>query len=88
VSAQIVQWQNAFLVRKRSRVRFPLWAQRSTVRSCRCGTALMTVRAKPGYPSGQRGQTVNLLALAFEGSNPSPGTVFKRSEGILEVGTL
>ena len=24
------------------------------------------------YPSGQRGQTVNLLAYAFEGSNPSP----------------
>ncbi len=26
ISAQIVQWQNAFLVRKRSRVRFSLWA--------------------------------------------------------------
>ncbi len=26
-SAQIVQRQNAFLVRKRSRVQFPLWAQ-------------------------------------------------------------
>lgn len=24
-----------------------------------------------GYPSGQRGQTVNLLAKAFGGSNPS-----------------
>ena len=29
-----------------------------------------------GYPSGQRGQTVNLLAFAFEGSNPSPSTIF------------
>jgi hypothetical protein len=29
-----------------------------------------------GYPSGQRGQTVNLLAYAFEGSNPSPTTSF------------
>jgi hypothetical protein len=25
-----------------------------------------------GYPSGQRGQTVNLLAHAFVGSNPTP----------------
>ena len=25
-----------------------------------------------GYPSGQRDQTVNLTAQAFEGSNPSP----------------
>ena len=29
-----------------------------------------------GYPSGQRGQTVNLLANAFDGSNPSPTTTF------------
>ena len=29
-----------------------------------------------GYPSGQRGQTVNLLAYAFDGSNPSPTTMF------------
>src|SRR5438876_1789329 len=28
-----------------------------------------------GYPSGQRGQTVNLLAYAFDGSNPSPTTI-------------
>ena len=28
-----------------------------------------------GYSSGQRGQTVNLLANAFEGSNPSPTTI-------------
>jgi hypothetical protein len=27
-----------------------------------------------GYPSGQRGQTVNLLAYAFVGSNPTPST--------------
>ena len=27
---------------------------------------------KDGFPSGQRGQTVNLLAFAFGGSNPSP----------------
>ncbi len=28
-----------------------------------------------GYPSGQREQTVNLSALAFEGSNPSLSTI-------------
>ena len=28
-----------------------------------------------GYPSGQREQTVNLPAYAFEGSNPSPTMV-------------
>ena len=28
-----------------------------------------------GYQSGQMGQTVNLLAYAFGGSNPSPPTV-------------
>ena len=32
-----------------------------------------------GYPSGQRGQTVNLLAYAFDGSNPSPTTTFTLS---------
>jgi hypothetical protein len=30
-----------------------------------------------GYSSGQRGQTVNLLAYAYEGSNPSPTTTQK-----------
>ena len=29
---------------------------------------------KGGYQSGQMGQTVNLLAYAFGGSNPSPPT--------------
>ena len=33
----------------------------------------LTVSAE-GYPSGQRGQTVNLLAHAFGGSNPPPST--------------
>ena len=28
-----------------------------------------------GYPSGQRGETVNLLAYAFTGSNPVPTTI-------------
>ena len=28
-----------------------------------------------GYPSGQRGLTVNQLAVAFGGSNPSPSTI-------------
>ena len=39
------------------------------------------METKPGYPSGQRGQTVNLLAQAYVGSNPSPGTsIMSRSE--------
>ena len=29
-----------------------------------------------GYPSGQRGLTVNQMACAFGGSNPSPSTMF------------
>ncbi|MEN9678583.1 MAG: hypothetical protein RIS76_4479 [Verrucomicrobiota bacterium] len=33
-----------------------------------------------GYPSGQRGQTVNLLAYAFTGSNPVPTTTCAGSE--------
>ncbi len=32
-----------------------------------------------GYSSGQRGQTVNLLAYAYGGSNPPPTTTFPRS---------
>ena len=31
-------------------------------------------RNQGGYQSGQMGQTVNLLAYAFGGSNPSPPT--------------
>src|SRR5262245_18720809 len=31
-----------------------------------------------GYPSGQRGQTVNLLAYAFVGSIPTPSTTSVR----------
>jgi hypothetical protein len=31
--------------------------------------------ALEGFPSGQRDQTVNLTADAFEGSNPSPSKV-------------
>ena len=30
-----------------------------------------------GCPRGQREQTVNLPAYAFEGSNPSPSTLFR-----------
>ena len=28
-----------------------------------------------GFPSGQWGQTVNLLSYDFDGSNPSPPTI-------------
>src|SRR5687768_878969 len=40
-----------------------------------------------GYPSGQRGQTVNLLAYAFGGSNPPPSTSFRRAISVAEVGS-
>src|SRR5206468_6861796 len=36
--------------------------------------SLQRRRRVVGYPSGQRGQTVNLLAYAFAGSNPAPTT--------------
>ena len=36
-----------------------------------------------GYPSGQRGQTVNLLANAYGGSNPPPSTSL-RSEAYVK----
>ena len=32
-----------------------------------------------GYPSGQREQTVNLPAYAFEGSSPSPTIMLRDS---------
>ena len=35
------------------------------------------VRTMGWYSSGQRGETVNLLACAFEGSNPSQPTIRK-----------
>ncbi len=34
---------------------------------------------EPVYPSGQRGQTVNLLATAYVGSNPTAGTTTSHS---------
>ena len=37
-----------------------------------------------GYPSGQRGQTVNLLAYAYGGSNPPPSTIL-RSEAYVTL---
>jgi hypothetical protein len=39
------------------------------------------LRARVGYPSGQREQTVNLPAHAFEGSNPSPTTTTEGGGG-------
>src|SRR5881409_2519406 len=35
-----------------------------------------------GYPSGQREQTVNLPAYAFEGSNPSPTTWVRKTKAM------
>ena|GEM_PF-6869417 len=49
------------------------------VRIAGCFTPVVSVAVQipEGYPSGQRGQTVNLLAYAFGGSNPPPSTSFK-----------
>ena len=43
-------------------------------------------RGRVGYPSGQREQTVNLPAYAFEGSNPSPTIGRQISDGRWEMG--
>src|SRR5690606_2774765 len=45
----------------------------SRVKIAGCFTGFDPERPE-GYPSGQRGQTVNLLAYAFGGSNPPPST--------------
>ena len=36
-----------------------------------------------GFPSGQRGQTVNLLHICFGGSNPPPSTCNTNHSGLL-----
>ncbi len=41
-------------------------------------TVRLNSRESERYPSGQRDQTVNLAAYAFEGSNPSLSTIFKK----------
>ena len=43
--------------------------------------SLQSSRRVVGYPSGQRGQTVNLLAYAFAGSNPAPTTTVHIQRG-------
>jgi hypothetical protein len=40
------------------------------------------------YPSGQREQTVNLPAYAFEGSNPSLSTIMRRDGRVAEGAPL
>ena len=46
-------------------------------------------RGSGRYPSGQRGQTVNLLADAFGGSNPPlPTTVSMASRSVMGAGGL
>jgi hypothetical protein len=41
---------------------------------------IVRLAAVVGYPSGQRGQTVNLLTYVFDGSNPSPTTTLKTKD--------
>src|SRR5690606_2091854 len=51
----------------------PLTGLAIEVKIAGCFTGMQLERPE-GYPSGQRGQTVNLLAYAFGGSNPPPST--------------
>ena len=46
-------------------------AEQNRVELRRAGRRFIPERAMGRFPSGQRGQTVNLLAFAFDGSNPS-----------------
>ena len=57
-----------------------------TVRSCVPSRA-MRATTEGSYPSGQRGQTVNLLASAFVGSNPTLPT-FAQLAGRLTFRTV
>ena len=50
------------------------WARDRIVGFAPLRSARPTLNRLVGYSSGQRGQTVNLLAYAYEGSNPSPTT--------------
>ena len=49
----------------------------------RCTLNCTKVEAR--FPSGQRGQTVNLLAYAFEGSNPSLATILRQLPEIIAL---
>ncbi len=46
------------------------------MRASKIGPRFRLEKAVERYPSGQRDQTVNLAAFAFEGSNPSLSTIF------------
>jgi hypothetical protein len=50
-------------------------ASSSLAVSSASNSGVSEARGAVGYPSGQREQTVNLPAYAFEGSNPSPTMV-------------
>src|SRR3954466_11541951 len=51
------------------------FCQKEVGRTPKAGVSSNRLRVV-GHPSGQRGWTVNLLAYAFDGSNPSPTTIF------------
>ena len=46
------------------------------------------MKHKGGYQSGQMGQTVNLLAYAFGGSNPSLPTLYNVFKRYAEIAQL
>ncbi len=67
----------------------PIWYHARYFEKCSsCGNLYATYRhlyfnILRRYSSGQRGQTVNLLALAYEGSNPSRRTRIKKLKHLL-----
>ena len=79
--ADVAQWESNRLVSGRLRVRAPSSASVVGRMDAVAGPARGGATAvKGGYPSGQRGLTVNQLADAFGGSNPSPPTGSFRQE--------
>src|SRR5690606_2472066 len=62
----------------------PLHSKALTIRE---PAARITGSPAEGYPSGQRGQTVNLLAYAFGGSNPPPSTSFAEAATVSQGGS-
>ena len=76
VAASAVAEQAAKNVRKNAKQKNKAFAKQGT-------DSIITAhfeRRMGRYPSGQRGQTVNLLAYAYAGSNPALPTTFILSE--------
>src|SRR5690606_18662087 len=69
---------------QRLRTGTPLHSKALTIRE---PAARITGSPAEGYPSGQRGQTVNLLAYAFGGLHPPPSTTFAEAATVSQGGS-